>query len=132
MSKRWHGLQELHGAVIGLPRRVEWLPSREKLEERLGAVSEGGVNGPRALRRRPASEGRRSPGHVSALLGHGYQSRAITERHITAKPQALRPAADAVAGEVAGLMGRNRDAASSRGAGTSRVMYTKASFTHHG
>ena len=43
--------------------------------------------------------------HVSALLGHGYQSRAITERYITANPQALRPAADAIAREVAGLMG---------------------------
>lgn len=50
-------------------------------------------------------DGGRYAGHVSALLGHGYQSRAITERYITANPQALRPAADAIAGEVAGLMG---------------------------
>jgi integrase len=50
-------------------------------------------------------DGGRYAGHVSALLGHGYQSRAITERYITANPQALRPAADAIAGEVARLMG---------------------------
>lgn len=43
--------------------------------------------------------------HVSALLGHGYQSRAITERYITANPAALRPAADAIAGELARLLG---------------------------
>jgi integrase len=50
-------------------------------------------------------EGGRCAGHVSALLRHGYQSRAITERYITANPLALRPAADAIAGEVARLMG---------------------------
>lgn len=43
--------------------------------------------------------------HVSALLGHGYQSKAITERYITANPAALRPAADAIAGELARLLG---------------------------
>lgn len=37
-----HGLQELHGAVIGLPRRAEWLPSREGLEERLGRFRRAG------------------------------------------------------------------------------------------
>jgi len=47
----------------------------------------------------------RYAGHVSALLGHGYQSRAITERYITSNPAALRPAADAIAGEVARLLG---------------------------
>ncbi len=50
-------------------------------------------------------QGGRFAGHVSALLGHGYQSRAITERYITADPQSLRPAADAIAGEVARLLG---------------------------
>lgn len=43
--------------------------------------------------------------HVSALLGHGYQSKAITERYITANPAALQPAADAIAGELARLLG---------------------------
>ncbi len=47
----------------------------------------------------------RFAGHVSALLGHGYQSRAITERYITANPEGLRPAADAIAGETAKLLG---------------------------
>lgn len=47
----------------------------------------------------------RFPGHVSALLGHGYQSRALTERDMTADPEGLRPAADAIAGEVARLLG---------------------------
>ncbi len=47
----------------------------------------------------------RFAGHVSALLGHGYQSRAITERYITANPEGLRPAADAIAGEIARLLG---------------------------
>lgn len=37
-----HGLQELHGVVIGLPRRVEWRPSREGLEERLGRFQRAG------------------------------------------------------------------------------------------
>ncbi len=44
-------------------------------------------------------------GMVSALLGHGHQKRSITERYITSDPEALRPAADAVAGEVARLLG---------------------------
>ena len=47
----------------------------------------------------------RYAGHVSALLGHGYTRRAITERYITGNPEALRPAADAVAGELARLLG---------------------------
>ena len=46
----------------------------------------------------------RFAGHVSALLGHGYQSRAITERYITANPEGLRPAADAIAEEIARLL----------------------------
>jgi integrase len=50
-------------------------------------------------------QGGRYSGHVSALLGHGYQSKAITERYITSNPAALRPAADAVAGEVGRLLG---------------------------
>jgi putative restriction endonuclease len=37
-----HGLQELHGVRIGLPRRGEWLPSREGLEERLGRFRRAG------------------------------------------------------------------------------------------
>jgi integrase len=44
-------------------------------------------------------------GHVSALLGHGFTKRAVTERYISANPEALRPAADAVAGELARLLG---------------------------
>ena len=47
----------------------------------------------------------RFAGHVSALLGHGYQSRTITERYITANPEGLRPAANAIAGEIARLLG---------------------------
>jgi len=47
----------------------------------------------------------RYAGHVAPLLGHGYQSRAITERYITSNPEALRPAADAIAGEVARILG---------------------------
>lgn len=50
-------------------------------------------------------ESGRYAGHVSALLGHGYQSRAITERYITANPQALKPAADLIAAEIARLLG---------------------------
>lgn len=50
-------------------------------------------------------DGGRFAGHVSALLGHGYQSRAITERYITHDPEALRPAADAIGTEVARLLG---------------------------
>ena len=44
-------------------------------------------------------------GMVSALLGHGHQKRTITERYITGDPEAQRPAADAIAGEIARLLG---------------------------
>ena len=44
-------------------------------------------------------------GHVAPLLGHGYQKRSITERYITADPAALKQAADAIAGELASLLG---------------------------
>ena len=37
-----HGLQELHGVVIGLPRTVEWRPSREGLEERMRRFRQAG------------------------------------------------------------------------------------------
>ena len=47
----------------------------------------------------------RFAGHVSALLGHGFQSKAITERYITADPEGLRPAADAIAAEIAAHLG---------------------------
>jgi integrase len=47
----------------------------------------------------------RYAGLVSALLGHGHQSKQITRRYITEDPELLRPAADAVAGEIAALLG---------------------------
>ncbi len=47
----------------------------------------------------------RYTGHVGALLGHGYTKRSITDRYITSDPEALRPAADAIAGEVAVQLG---------------------------
>lgn len=50
-------------------------------------------------------QGGRYVGMVAPLLGHGHQARSITERYITSNPQALRPAADAIAGEVARLLG---------------------------
>ncbi len=49
--------------------------------------------------------GGRWAGHVSPLLGHGHQARAITERYITANPEALRPAADAISEELARILG---------------------------
>jgi len=51
------------------------------------------------------AQGGRHVGFVSALLGHGYQAKAITERYISQDPELLRPAADAVAGEIARLLG---------------------------
>lgn len=42
---------------------------------------------------------------VSALLGHGYTRKAITERYIHANPEALRPAADAIAEAIATTLG---------------------------
>ena len=42
---------------------------------------------------------------VGALLGHGYQKRSITERYIHSNPEALRPAADAIAGHIADKLG---------------------------
>ena len=47
----------------------------------------------------------RYAGLVSALLGHGHQAKQITRRYITEDPELLRPAADAVAAEIAGLLG---------------------------
>ena len=42
---------------------------------------------------------------VSALLGHGYTRKAITERYIHSNPEALRPAADAIAEAIATTLG---------------------------
>ena len=42
---------------------------------------------------------------VAPLLGHGYQKRSITERYIHQNPEALRPAADAIAGAIAKTLG---------------------------
>ena len=42
---------------------------------------------------------------VAPLLGHGYQKRSVTERYIHQNPEALRPAADAVAGQIAKTLG---------------------------
>jgi integrase len=51
-------------------------------------------------------QGGRFAGHVSPILGHGVQVReSITLRYITDSPEALRPAADAIAGELARLLG---------------------------
>jgi hypothetical protein len=36
---------------------------------------------------------------------HGYTRKAITERYIHAKPEALRPAADAIAEAIATTLG---------------------------
>jgi len=48
---------------------------------------------------------------VAPLLGHGYQKRSITERYIHQNPEALRPAADAIADAIAlvlGLVGKGK------------------------
>ena len=48
---------------------------------------------------------------VAPLLGHGCQKRSITERYIHQKPEALRPAADAIAARSAqalALAGRGK------------------------
>jgi len=42
---------------------------------------------------------------VAPLLGHGYQGRSVTERYIHSNLEALRPAADAIAQEIANLLG---------------------------
>jgi integrase len=42
---------------------------------------------------------------VAPLLGHGYQARSVTERYIHSNLEALRPAADSIAGEIARLLG---------------------------
>jgi len=47
---------------------------------------------------------------VGPLLGHGYQKRSITERYIHSDPQALRPAADAIAGAIATSLGLTEQA----------------------
>ena len=39
------------------------------------------------------------------MLGHGYQKRSVTERYIHSNPDALRPAADAIAGAIANSLG---------------------------
>lgn len=48
----------------------------------------------------------RYSGLVGPLIGHGYtKGRSITERYIHSDPEAMRPAADAIAGEIARLLG---------------------------
>jgi integrase len=47
---------------------------------------------------------------VGPLLGHGYQKRSITERYIHSNPEALRPAADAIAGSIAKSLGMTEPA----------------------
>jgi hypothetical protein len=42
---------------------------------------------------------------VGPLLGHGYTKGGMTDRHITRDPDALRPAADAIADEIAIRLG---------------------------
>ena len=42
---------------------------------------------------------------VAPLLGHGYQKRSVTERYIHQNPEALRPAADVIAGTIAKTLG---------------------------
>jgi len=54
---------------------------------------------------------------VAPLLGHGYQKRSITERYIHQNPEALRPAADAIADAIAlvlGLVGKGEVVAITR------------------
>lgn len=44
--------------------------------------------------------------HVGPLLGDGYtRGRTITDRYIHGDPEALRPAADAIADRIAALLG---------------------------
>jgi hypothetical protein len=47
---------------------------------------------------------------VGPLLGHGYQRRSITERYIHSNPEALRPAADAIADAIAKSLGLSESA----------------------
>ena len=42
---------------------------------------------------------------VAPLLGHGFVTRSVTAKYIHQDPEALRPAADAIAAEIAGHLG---------------------------
>jgi integrase len=47
---------------------------------------------------------------VGPLLGHGHtQRQSITDRYIHSNPDALRPAADAIAEEIARLLGLSEE-----------------------
>ena len=45
---------------------------------------------------------------VGPLLGHGYTKRSVTDRYVHSNPDALRPAADAIAEEIAKCLGLGR------------------------
>lgn len=47
----------------------------------------------------------RYSGLVAPLLGHGHTRRSVTDKYITSDPEALRPAADAIAAEIAARLG---------------------------
>lgn len=55
-------------------------------------------------------EGGRYVSLVAPLLGHGYQGRSVTERYIHSNLEALRPAANAIAQEIANLLGLGQEA----------------------
>lgn len=89
--------------LIGLDK------ARRYLYERAGLAGVEGID-LHSLRHTFASigahvQGGRYVGMVAPLLGHGHQARSVTERYITSNPEALRPAADAIAGEIARLLG---------------------------
>ncbi len=96
------------GATKGQPYR-SFNNTRRRLWKRAGLPLERGVD-LHSLRHSFASIGAhiqdgRYAGVVGALLGHGHQAKAITKRYITDDPELLRPAADAISGEIARLLG---------------------------
>ncbi len=104
------GARSKRAAFVGLAKIRRKLYKAAKIR----ATAEGRADG-HSLRHSFASvgahiQGGRYAGHVSALLGHGHTAKAITERYITSDPQALRPAADAIAGAIARLLGMGETA----------------------
>lgn len=96
------------GAVTGQPL-VSIDRARRKIWKAAGLEGLPGVD-LHSLRHVYASTGAhtssgRYAGLVSALLGHGYTRRSVTDRYITQDVEALRPAADAIAAEIASLLG---------------------------
>lgn len=104
------GVRSKRAAFVGLGKIRGRLYKAAKIRK----TAEGRADG-HSLRHSFASigahlQGGRFAGAVSALLGHGHTAKSITQRYITNDNELLRPPADAIAGEIARLLGLSETA----------------------